>query len=603
MLVDYPLIASRLRLDLEPWLTDNPFITSDMGLRQVACKSLSDSFYKKLQPLGDTKDADAKALKKFIAINESIPEGPWEFNSESEVDDLLWNYFVDAFRKSIAFEIEGVNFDLAYIRENMGLGPGANVNMDSRSFFTKLFTGPMSYTHPHLITLYRGALAETGLWAEAEMLRFNKHGFDKVDGGVLFFAVKNAEISRTCCTEPILNMLIQKSIGAFLESRLKSHFGISLSTQPAYNQELARIGSVDGSFGTMDLVSASDSMRRQLIHVLLKNEPNLSVPLFSSACERAILPDSSEIVLRMISTMGNGFTFPLQTLIFASAVRAVYSLMGLPSYDPQHQFGVFGDDIVVRREAYERLRSFLTKIGFEVNDGKSFNTGSFRESCGCDYFSGSDVRGVYIRHLETPQAVCSSINRLLRWSARQGIPLSNTIAALRALLKKEYFVPRSESDDAGIKVPFISTKPLVSDSQYWFKYRYYKQKSRRLTFDERKIQNPPGLGVSVLSGHTQTLPYDVSYEDMDKDFPSHEVTLREPPSARPRYKVAGSSLPYWDLEYPIHWEYQLCPDGRNWQLIRSGAIDISVGGWTLRGHRNAPRDNVWENVVLAVLNI
>jgi hypothetical protein len=381
-----------------------------------------------------------------------------------------------------------------------------------------------------------------------------KFGFTKVSGGKLFFAPKNAEISRTCNTEPNLNMLVQKAVGAFLEVRLRKHFGISLETQPDLNRELARRGSIDGSFGTIDLVSASDSMG---LYMIQRDLPDgaLKGAIMNSRCERAVLSNGSSVKLNMVSTMGNGFTFPLQTLVFACAVRAVYQVMGFPCTDPGAHFGVFGDDICVRRETYQFLCRMLTKLGFQVNDDKSYNTGPFRESCGNDYYLGYNIRGVYVRSLETPQQVCSLINRLHRWSATHMVMLPKTLALLKTWMGKQLLlVPPSEADDAGIHVPFELTKPKL-DSRYWFKYRYYKKRVRKMELVENETGsdrdfNNPGLAVTFLAGHTRRRDIVFETENSSIWAKSSDWTLRIPIrdriGARSRYTVASSSLPWWD---------------------------------------------------------
>lgn len=575
---DYALLRGHLLSDLGfEGATPNVF-SSDLTEGDAYRKAIADSFYKKLCPKGNSKAADAAALKKFIAINESIPSTPYEFPAKNEAESCFWDYFknnlnttlgwvlVDQPTDSLPFRErdsdsatpKGVhNYDLDYIRTHMGIGPGAAQKADSATLATKLFSGEMSYcTSEYLITLYRSALSETGLWADAEMHRFREFGFTRVEGGKIFFAKKNSEISRTCCTEANLNMLIQKSLGNFCEERLEQHFGISLSTQPAFNAELARQGSIDGSFGTIDLVSASDSIALRLFDAALEEGFTKAVFLMSRS-ESAVLPDGRKVGLRMISTMGNGFTFPLQTVIFACAVRSVYQLMGYPCADPRRHFGVFGDDIVVRRETFEFLSRMLEYLGFEVNVGKSFNNGPFRESCGKDYFRGINIRGVYVRSLETVSEVCSLINRLTRWSARSGIWLPKTLSLLLQWVGRPrgLLVPPSESDDAGIHVPFRLTKPKVTND-YWFSYRAFRRRSRKLVMPEPDDSaNPPGYAVSFLSGHSRR-------PDVVNRFflsPSGEwkaevpfgtsivrVSLRDPPDASPRLKVVRCAIPFWD---------------------------------------------------------
>ncbi len=576
---DYATLRSHLLWDLEPWLPQDTTYLSDMSVRSAMARALADSFYKKLCPLGVSTLANDNALKKFKDINGRISSEPFEFPANDEAESCFWDYFINNFNRTLGFDVGDKNYDLSFIRETMNVGPGAAQKADATSIVSKLFEGPITYCNSEsLIPLYRSALAETGLWSEAEMLRNQRFGFDKVKGGQLFFAPKNAEISRTCCTEANLNMLIQKSLGAFMEYRLERHFGINLSTQPAHNRELARIGSVDGSFGTIDLVSASDSISWQL---MLRTFEDGFTKAVLSRCrsESAVLPDGSEVVLNMISTMGNGFTFPLQTVIFASAVRSVYQLMDLPCRCPRTQFAVFGDDIIVRREAYDFLIRMLHKLGFEVNVGKSFNNGPFRESCGEDYFKGVDIRGVYIRSLESPQQIYSCINRLIRWSTASGIPLVRTVNHLRSLVR-DYRIPRSEADDAGFKVPFVLSRPSVTSS-YWYSYRYYKKHVRkRLIPEVDDTPNPLGYGVGFLSGHIRRREFSITEQtkrgdDMSLVDWSVVLSVRERPGAKSRYKISRNALPWWD------WPGLAAKPLKPWEVEyeSEGRLAFSQGTW------------------------
>lgn len=555
---DYAELQTRLLADLSITDPAEP-LSSDMSSQRVARLLLSRSFYKKLAPFGSPQ-ADQNALEKFCATNDRV--GAFEgFAATNEVESLFYDYFKDNFRKSLDPGEGPLAFDLSWIRETMDVGPGSNQKSDSRHMVSKLFESSISYVNPHLVTLYRGALVETGLWADAEMQRFHRFGFTRVDGGKLFFAPKNAEISRTCCTEPLLEMLFQKAVGAFIEARLARHFGIRLDMQPSLNRELARLGSIDGSFATIDLASASDSISLVLIRDLMKDD-FLKAVLLGSSMRTAVLPDGRQIKLSMVSTMGNGFTFPLQTLIFACAVRACYQLMDLPSDNPRTQFGVFGDDIIVHRNVYDFICRMLTKLGFEVNRDKSYGAGLFRESCGGDYFAGVNVRGVYVTSLESPQQVISLVNRLLRWSAAHGVPLWRTLSRLKTW-HREILVPPSETDDAGVKVPFRATRPRVNDA-YWFKYRCFRPVSRKSYFDEN-VRVPDlapsvslGVGCGFLAGRLRRP--DRLLEDGKPFVPPWDSRLvfavRRPPSEAIRYRTATRAIPYWD--WIPAWEHEWC---------------------------------------------
>lgn len=519
-----------------------------------AIQQLLSSFYKKLSPGVDVPQSAAiSALRKFEGINSSIM-GEYRFPDESPRGEQFWRYFKRSVHDCLAWSEDerDANLDVRSIGQWMGIGPGSNRGVKSESFYTKLFDGNLTGTDPHLLALYRAAIVDSGSWADAEKRRSEIFGFTSLDGNKLFFVPKTTEVARTCCTEPILNMLLQKGIGGYIESRLRRYFGITLEEQPDLNRRLARKGSIDGSFGTIDLTSASDSMSWALVQQIVPN--HLCGWLSMTRSPVTVLPDGSSLELKMISTMGNGFTFPLQTLIFACVVRAVYQQMGFPSYDPSKHLGVFGDDIIVRCEAYSDVVTRLTQLGFEVNDGKSFNDGYFRESCGTDWYYGCDVRGVYIRTLETTSDVYSAINRLNRWSAKHGILLTRVIAALMELCRFRP-IPFYEADHEGVKVPsFIATKTLGGIRSY----RKLAERSRqkRVPLDLSEARNlgyrhfiDDGWITTLLGGYAREK--DPGYNSRnfeggnrlkDRDL---WLTPRSPGSLKV-FRVVRCSAPWWD---------------------------------------------------------
>lgn len=542
-------------LEIAPDILGAP-ITSDMGSSQFGRVALANSFYKKLCPTGNTRSADDAALKKFIAVNERLLSVPWDFTALNEGEAMWYSCFKDNLRMAVLpSPFDETQFDLDFIRDHMRPGPGSAQNADSRMLTTKLFESCMSYSSDYLRSIYRAALSTTGSWCDAEKHRDQEFGWKKVEGCKVFFAPKNAEISRLCGTEANMEMLIQQAIREFLELRLREFFGINLSTQADVNGELARIGSIDGSFGTIDLVSASDCVGLRLFQ---RDFPDCALKgaIMNSRSEYAIFPDGTKCKLNMVSTMGNGFTFPLQTIIFASAIMATYQVMGIPCSARNRDYGVFGDDIVVRRETYELLCRMLSKIGFEVNVGKSFNSGPFRESCGLDWYDGQNVRGIYVKSLETPQQVYSCINRLNRWSAYHGVALKSCLTLLMTWAR-DMRVPPSEADDAGLKVPFKLSVPKVTNS-YWFKYRCFVRRIQKIRIqttddphddDALKHTNVHAEACGFLSGvyRRRDIVLKTDNDSVWNHDWSTSVSIRDRIGARSRYQVTSKSLPYWDF--------------------------------------------------------
>jgi hypothetical protein len=94
--------------------------------------------------------------------------------------------------------------------------------------------------------------------------------------------------------------------------------------------------------------------------------------------------------------MGNGYTFELESSIFAAIVAECMHLKGYVPKLGSNLF-VFGDDIICPTDCAELAIKTLSWLGFQTNNEKSFTSGPFRESCGGDFFSGHPVRGFYLK--------------------------------------------------------------------------------------------------------------------------------------------------------------------------------------------------------------
>jgi hypothetical protein len=203
----------------------------------------------------------------------------------------------------------------------------------------------------------------------------------------LGFVPKNASSLRTTCTQPGLSMMFQLGIGDYLAGLLK-RLGLDITDQTR-NQRLAREGSLTGDLATLDLRSASDTISCGLVEHLLP------MPWYeflaygrASYCE---FPHKRIIRLSQFSSMGNGFTFPLQTLIFWALTCTC-----VPRHQ-RHLVSVYGDDIICPTSCVAAVRDLLTVAGFWLNEEKSFSAGPFRESCGADYMNGINVRPAYLK--------------------------------------------------------------------------------------------------------------------------------------------------------------------------------------------------------------
>ena len=266
------------------------------------------------------------------------------------------------------------------------------------------------------------------------------------DYNKIVFVPKTAKVLRTIAVEPLFNGYLQKGVDEFMRKRLK-HVGLNLDDQ-SRNQEMAREGSLPGDdpYVTIDLSSASDSISIELCRYVL---PDSWFDLLNHVRSSSYLIDGVLQPYHKFTTMGNGFCFPLETLIFASLCVAAYDESAIA-----HDFSVYGDDIIVRQSVAARVLELLKICGFRANPKKTFLSGPFRESCGADWFSGMDVRPMGLDYaFETVQDVikfCNGASSKDWWK----LVLSEGCDYLKTLVPKRllFVRPVDGQDDSALTV-------------------------------------------------------------------------------------------------------------------------------------------------------
>jgi hypothetical protein len=476
-----------------------PAIPPDSDHRMASAVSLCRAFTKKFLPK-DSHAQDAACLAKFEHVNQLA--GSWSLRLNTSLDEVLWGTLKSELYK---FFYPGGNplidsLDSIFLKGKCG--PGASIGAANGDFYTKLFSSQLSCTSQGLVDHYKSNIPRFAEWNNGESIRQLHYSSPRiVQGSRLSFVPKNDSISRSICTEPVLNMYYQLGLGQILEQRLKSYFSIDLSQQPFLNAELARLGSVDGSWSTIDLESASDSISMRFLHEVLPREVVSYLTLLRSPVTTFA---GRTLTLNMVSSMGNGFTFPLQTVIFAAAVRASYISLSL-----QERAHVFGDDIVVKTTIFNRLVRLLSLCGFVVNDAKSFSEGPFRESCGYDYFLGRNIRGVYVKRFDSLHDSYALINALNLFSARTGIGVPSLMNWVLGRVDRSIEIPPWENPSGGIQLPYsLIRSRRVSETTHGTLYSIYEFKARRARISQNVrlpngrpvIYNCSGLLIALLSG-------------------------------------------------------------------------------------------------------
>lgn len=215
------------------------------------------------------------------------------------------------------------------------------------------------------------------------------------------FVEKDACTLRPIAIEPSLNVCLQLGVHEYISNRLE-RFGNSITDQTR-NQNLARIGSELGLFGpcTIDLSSASDTVALEFVRYML---PSGWFSFLDDLRCKTGLVNGNNVNYEKFSSMGNGFTFALETLLFWAMARSATEYCGASA----DYVSVYGDDIIVPSCVYAILVELLQFCGFAINTEKSFAVGSFRESCGADWYFGHRVTPLYLR---TPYLTVFDVHR------------------------------------------------------------------------------------------------------------------------------------------------------------------------------------------------
>jgi hypothetical protein len=228
-----------------------------------------------------------------------------------------------------------------------------------------------------------------------------------VEGNRFATVPKDCRKRRCIAVEPSLNIAYQLAVGKVLRSRLK-RLGIDLDNGQVLHRRLARAASVDGKYATLDLSNASDTICRNLVRMILP-------PMWHDLLDYLRSPKTSVNgkwhVLEKFSSMGNGFTFELETLLFLALIHA----LDPANLQPGEHLFVYGDDIIVSTPYARSAVAVLKWAGFTLNMEKSFTSGDFRESCGGDYFKGRAVRPIHLEEAPSqPTDWIALANKLYR---------------------------------------------------------------------------------------------------------------------------------------------------------------------------------------------
>lgn len=328
--------------------------------------------------VGLKTDIDTKrvALVKFLSCEDNCRKTNSRFRSPSSgFNNQTSRVFSNMQRK-----ISWILGDLPnYERLDFHFGPGASYGVRGDTSVYNKVSSPLECT-PAMVDILPAFLEEFPAWIGQGLKDINL-----VSGSQLIVVPKNAKTDRPICIEPLLNGFAQGGYGSYIRSRL-SRWGIDLRNQ-GVNQRLASKAFSD-RLATVDFSSASDTISYNLVLDLL--------PIDWFEALDVLRCPSYEIEgnwydFHKFTSMGNAYTFELETLIFFALAISVCEELDIP-YSVGENLSVYGDDVIIPQDAFHLFSEVSSSLGFTVNEEKSFSEGSFFESCGHDYFAGILVR-------------------------------------------------------------------------------------------------------------------------------------------------------------------------------------------------------------------
>ena len=285
-----------------------------------------------------------------------------------------------------------------------GFGPGTCVEYEGSNptVVDKLWLTPT--TTPSCAALFEWHYSNSLWGAKRWACRLGPPGSSR--GNRLTTVPKDGKTDRSICIEPLGNLWLQLGIGRHLKDRLRNvgfpaykpdpreiFPGYVIKGQDAPSKHREILLRCQEEFSTIDLSSASDTIAIELVRGLIP--PDWFQLLDDCRSKLTWVPTQagkgSWYKAEKFSSMGNGYTFELQSLIFAVLLSVRFDLT------PGKDLWVFGDDIMLPKRCFDSACSLLQVVGFTPNRRKSYKDGPFYESCGGNVHSGVEVTPLRIK--------------------------------------------------------------------------------------------------------------------------------------------------------------------------------------------------------------
>jgi hypothetical protein len=288
----------------------------------------------------------------------------------------------------------------------------------------------------------------------------------------------------------LLGLFYSYGIGRIVTCLLAKH-GLNIAKLQQKHAELVEEFSRSLKHATADVKGGSDNYTSALLNRVL---PRPWYVALRKTFVRTIHLDGGErsLATESILPMGNGATFPIETLVFYCLIKAIGELTNTKGI-----YSVYGDDLIYPSRIHQYVAAVFPQLHIELNLSKTFVKYPFRESCGSDFYRGQDVRPYFlkgesqmltrVRYEAFLYKVYNGLTR--RWSELE-IPstLRWLLSELAMVSHTIYRVPPTYPDYSGIKVSSWTEIPLCYnnlsyskihlmhyDGSRWFTFRFLQE--------------------------------------------------------------------------------------------------------------------------------
>lgn len=500
----------------------------------LATKFLSKAEFLKIKSI----DRRASAIEKFYLAEDRCKDTNRNLKTLLSNDNQVATIFSIAARK--IFSVLG-DITAEELFDGMAWGPGATFSLKRSSS-----------------SVHNKFRSETGIsplcadvWLPAMRLAFptweRLHHISIEPANRVVTVPKNAKTDRVIAIEPGLNIFVQKALGSAIRRRLKRN-GVDLDDQ-SWNQKFCKLGSRSGHLATIDFSAASDTISREIVQELL---PPRWFLLLDSCRSRFGLVGDTRIAYEKFSSMGNGFTFELESLIFWALAWATCENLGIE----KSGLSVYGDDVILPVDAYSVYHRVMSDAGFRVNEEKSYSSSYYRESCGKHYWNGTDITPIFfkkrINHEVDLYKLANSIRRCAHSRNSYGCDrrlLDSWQMVCRYLARFSLKYISDGYGDGGLIVNFDECSPSKARSGY---EGFFSKAFVTSTIPHRHEDFPVLLGN--LYEHERSICHDgvkgLSYQRLGSTFTlrARKLSSRESFEVIPgrvRVSVKRLLIPHW----------------------------------------------------------